>query len=141
MLFSLSTKPLNPPRLRDSGVSFTASAWSVSESKRMETKYVNAYCPKLEERVLLTATRLDPTLELVNPPFRFKDCDSKLECGIVKGKGITPEWSRCPFNESTFVEIVHQRLLTTSCKSLNQIDVWGFFPLTLPVFRLICLIG
>jgi hypothetical protein len=70
----------------------------------MEINHINTHCPKLGERVVVTVTRSDLTPQLINPPFRFIDCDSVLECGIVKEEGITPDWSVCPLHELRFLK-------------------------------------
>lgn len=68
----------------------------------METKYVNTDCPKLKTGVVLTLTRPHPTPEWTNHPFRLTNCDSALECGLIKEKDETPDWSMCPLYESRF---------------------------------------
>lgn len=68
----------------------------------MEINHINTHCPNLEKRVVLTVTRPDPTAQLTNPPFRLTNCDSALECGLIKEEGITADWSVCPFTGQRF---------------------------------------
>jgi hypothetical protein len=78
------------------------NCWSPWYKAFMETKFLNIDCPKLKEGVVITLTRPDPTSELTYPPFRLTDCDSALECGLIKGKDETPDWSLCPLYDSRF---------------------------------------
>lgn len=78
------------------------NCWTPWYKAFMETKSLNIDCPKLKERVVLTLTRPHPTSELTYPPFRLADCSSALECGLIKEKDETPDWSLCPLCESRF---------------------------------------